>query len=89
MLEISLVPLADNAAMSNDNAGPNIGRRHLDAFEVLLSVQSDNGSPVGITQDDLRTHIDKFVHEEEAAFEHLLVDEDGSFCLCCNRPARY
>src|SRR5690606_6126596 len=35
-----------------------------------------------IAEYDLCTHIDKLVDEEEAAFKHLLMDEDGAGCLC-------
>ena len=31
--------------------------------------------PVGVAEDDLGTHVDEFVNEEQAALEHFLVEE--------------
>ena len=34
-----------------------------------------------VTQDDSRAHVDQPIHEEQAALEHLLVDEDRARAL--------
>ena len=36
---------------------------------------------VRVTKDDLCTHIDELVHEEETALKHLLVDKDATLAL--------
>ena len=39
-----------------------------------------------ITEDDLCAHVDELIDEEESAFEHLLVNQHGTFGLCgCNK----
>ena len=49
-----------------------------------LLVVTHNDGAVRIAEDDLRTHVDEFVHEEQARFEHLLVDEHRSLGLCAH-----
>ena len=34
-----------------------------------------------IAQDDLRSHVDEFIGEEQAALKHLLVDQNAAFGL--------
>ena len=34
-----------------------------------------------VAKDDLRTHVDEFIHEEETALEHLLMEEDATASL--------
>ena len=34
-----------------------------------------------VAEDDLRTHVDELVGEEQAALEHLLMDQDAAFGL--------
>ena len=35
-------------------------------------------SAVRIAEDDLRTHVDEFIDEEQAAFEHLLMEKHAA-----------
>ena len=44
-------------------------------------VMTNHHSTVRITENDLRTHINQFIHEEEAALEHLLMEEDAATSL--------
>ena len=37
---------------------------------------------VRVTENNLRTHINQFIHEEEAALEHFLMEEDAATSLC-------
>ena len=46
-------------------------------------VVTDNNCPVRIAENDLRTHINEFIHEEETALKHLLMDEDTTLALGC------
>ena len=47
-------------------------------------VVSDDYSPVRVAENDLGTHLYKFVHEEKSAFEHFLMYQHTSFALCGN-----
>src|SRR4051812_21233207 len=60
------------------NSCPDIGGAHSDASELGFSFQSYNGRPVRIAKDDLRPHFDELVHEEQAAFKHFLVYQQGA-----------
>ena len=33
---------------------------------------------------EMRTHINEFIYEEEAAFEHFLMNKHTAFCFSCN-----
>ena len=44
-------------------------------------VVSDYYGTVRVAKDDLSTHVDELVYKEQAAFEHLLVDQYASFGL--------
>ena len=48
-----------------------------------MVVAYDYGA-VWVAKDNLRTHIYEFVHEEESAFEHFLVNQYAAFALGCN-----
>ena len=50
----------------------------------MLMVVTDDRSTVGVTQDNLRTHIYELIDEEQAALEHLLVDEHSTLSLRCH-----
>ncbi len=56
---------------------------HGDAFKRILPVKAYHGGAMRITQDYLRPHIDEFIHEEQPAFKHLLMDQHAAFRLCC------
>src|SRR6266550_3096479 len=46
---------------------------------------SRNKSAMRVAQDNLRTHRDQFVDEEQSRLEHLLMHHDQAFALCrCN-----
>ena len=44
-------------------------------------IVSDYYGTVRVAKDDLRTHVDQFVHKEQAALKHLLMDQYASFGL--------
>ena len=54
---------------------------HVDAAKGMAVVEADDIGAVRVTEDDLRTHVDELVDEEQAALKHLLVDEYGTFGL--------
>ena len=49
--------------------------------QFVLAVDADDGGAVRVAEDDLRTHIDELVDEEESRLEHLLMDKDDAACL--------
>ena len=54
----------------------------LDVVEQAETVvMTDDDGAVRVAQDDLRPHVDELVHEEQAAFKHLLVDEHAALRL--------
>jgi len=44
--------------------------------------RADDDCAMRIAEDDLRSHADQLVDEEETRLEHLLVDDDDPFALC-------
>ena len=56
-------------------------RGHVVGLELARVVMTDHHSAVGVTKDDLCTHVDQFVDEEETRLEHLLMDQYRSACL--------
>ena len=60
------------------NTGTDIGAGHVVMLELACVVVPDDNRPVRVTEDDLRPHINEFVHKEEAAFEHLLMNQHTS-----------
>jgi hypothetical protein len=81
MFSMVLVPSALSAAISKCNPRTDIRARHADRAKWLLEIVADHQGPVRVAQDDLRAHVDQFVREEQAALEHLLVDEHAAFGL--------
>ena len=63
------------------DAGADVGRGHANATQGMGFVEADDIGTVRVAEDDLRTHVDELVHKEQAALEHLLVDEHGAFGL--------
>ena len=61
-----------------------VGTCHASGMKLSLVVVPDDNGPVGIAEDNLCAHVDELVHEEQAAFEHFLMDEHGAFCLCAD-----
>ena len=45
---------------------------------------TNNYSTVGVTEDYLCTHVNEFIHEEQATLKHLLVEKYTTLCLCSN-----
>ena len=62
-------------------AGTDVGTGHASATELQLAVVTHDDGTVGVAENDLRTHIDELVDEEQAALEHLLVEEHRPACL--------
>ena len=44
-------------------------------------VVSDHHGAVRVAENDLRSHVDELVHEEQPALEHLLMDEHTALAL--------
>ena len=63
------------------DTGTDIGAGHVVVFELTGVVVSDDHSAVRVTEDDLRAHINQFIHEEQTRLEHLLVNEHRPACL--------
>ena len=42
---------------------------------ISIFTQTDHRSSVRVAKDDLRPHVDQLIHKEQAAFEHLLMDQ--------------
>ena len=61
--------------------GADIGAGHVVMLELARVVMAYYDCSVRIAEDYLCAHINEFVHEEEAGFEHLLVNEDRTACL--------
>ena len=66
------------------NTGTDIRGRHIAATQFETVVMSDYYGAVRVAQNDLRSHVYQFVHEEEAAFKHLLMNQHAAFRLCGN-----
>src|SRR5690606_31677228 len=61
--------------------GAEIGGGHVDAAQLWFAIQPDDGGTVGVTQDDLGSHVDEFVDEEQAALKHFLVNQHRTLGL--------
>ena len=66
------------------NSGADIGAGHVVVLELARVVMAYYDCSVRVAEDDLCAHVNQFVHEEETAFEHLLVDEDRAASLSGN-----
>ena len=85
---LNLVAVVDDAGAvgtegcdEQGDAGADVGRGHANTTQVVGVVEADDIGTMGVAEDDLRTHVDEFVDEEQAALEHLLVDEHGALGL--------
>ena len=63
------------------HAGADVGRGHARGPQPDAVVVADDRGAVRVAEDNLRPHVDELVDEEEAALEHLLVDEHGALGL--------
>ena len=61
-----------------------IRTRHAAGTKGNLAVVTDDHSPMGIAKDNLCTHIDELVNEEQTALKHLLMEEHTTFRLRCH-----
>ena len=66
------------------HSGANIGRGHCRSSQVYRVVVAYDRSSVWVAQDNLGSHIDEFIYEEESALEHFLVNQYRTFCLSRN-----
>ena len=57
------------------NPGANIGRGHCRSSQVYRVVVAYDRSSVWVAQDNLGSHIDEFIYEEESALEHFLMNQ--------------
>ena len=85
---LNLVAVVDDAGAvggeggdEQGDASADVGRSHADAAQLVMVIEADDVGAVRVAEDDLRAHVDEFVDEEQAALEHLLVDERGAFGL--------
>ena len=60
----------------HSDSGADIGAGHVVVLELARVVMAYYDCSVRVAEDDLCAHVDQFIHEEEARFEHLLVNED-------------
>jgi hypothetical protein len=58
-----------------------IRARHSSTTKFDLPVVAYDNSAMGVAEDDLGTHVDEFVNEEQAALKHLLVEKHAASCL--------
>jgi hypothetical protein len=65
-------------------SGTNIGRGHLRCTQAHAVVMANDRCAVWVAEDNLCAHINEFIDKEQAALEHLLVNEYSAFGLCCN-----
>lgn len=80
---VYLVDMVDAADAVRRHGGDEHGNTRADVWgchvvvaETHLAVMSDNDGAVGVAKDNLRAHVNEFVHKEETALEHLLMYED-------------
>ena len=66
------------------NTSADVGRGHTDATQGMGVVEADDVGAVRIAKNDLRTHVDEFVDEEQTALKHLLVDKHTPPALGCD-----
>ena len=50
-------------------------------LELPHVIVTDYYRAVRIAEDDLRAHVDEFIHEEQTALKHLLMNQYGSLSL--------
>ena len=60
------------------DAGADVGAGHTACAQPDLAVVAYDDGTVRVAEDDLCAHVDELVDEEQAAFEHLLVEEHGA-----------
>ena len=61
--------------------GTNIGAGHVVMLELTRVVMPHHNRSMRVAEDDLRAHVNQFVHKEETRFEHLLMDKHRAACL--------
>ena len=64
------------------NTGTDIRTCHSAGTESDLMVVAHHHSTVRVAENNLCTHIDELVDEEQSALEHLLMEEHAATCLC-------
>ena len=88
---VDLVDVADDAGSlcrhccdKKSNTGTDIRRSHIAGTQAVIVVVTDDHGSMRVTKDDLSSHIDEFVHKEQTALEHLLMDQNATLALDCN-----
>ena len=69
------LPLGGEGGDEQSNAGTDIRGGHHRGAQLLATLQADDDGAVRVTKGDLRSHRLQFVHKEQPALEHLLVDK--------------
>ena len=64
------------------DARADVGAGHAAGAQAFLAVVAYHDGPVWVAEDYLRAHVDQFVNEEQAALEHLLVEQHAAPRLC-------
>ena len=73
--------LGAHGCYQQGDTGSDIRTRHATASERDLTVVTNDNCTVGIAEDNLCTHVDQLVDKEQAALEHLLVEQHTAPCL--------
>ena len=63
------------------NTRTDVGGSHVVTLQLALMVMPHDYRPMRVAKDNLRTHVNQFVHEEKAGFKHLLMYQYGALCL--------
>src|SRR5580704_1492261 len=66
------------------HTGPDVRAAHGNTSQSLFTGKPDDRSPMRIAQNNLSTHINQFIYEEQAAFKHFLMHQDATPCLSGN-----
>ena len=67
--------LGAHGSYQQGDAGADVGAGHSSGMQLSLMVMAHDDGTMWVAQDNLRPHVDEFIDEEQAALEHLLVDE--------------
>ena len=73
--------LGAHGGEQHGDTGTDIRRHQPGGLQGNPMVVADDHRPVRVAEDNLRAHVDEAVHEEQAALEHLLVDEHAALAL--------
>ena len=64
------------------NTGADIWAGHAPGTQLYFVVVADDYSTVWIAKDNLSSHIDEFINEEQTALKHFLMEQHATPGLC-------